>query len=245
MSVAELASLPGVSTAGRVARARARARRAAERVLIQGAEQVLPVREDLRDLLPDGGLRRGSTVLVRGSTSLLFALLAEATAAGSWAAAVGLPHLGLVAAGELGVEIGRLALVPRPGAEFASVIAALLDGMDLVAVVPGGTAAPVARRLSARARYRGAVLLSLGPWPGAELELEYETGQWTGLDAGAGRLRSRQAGIRVTSRQTAHRPRFAELMLPEPEDAVPGRVAFPEVPAPRTGHEAWAEEGVG
>jgi hypothetical protein len=221
----ELTALPGVGTASGMAVARARAR-------VTG--RVLPVRSELRDLLPDGGLRRGSTVAVRGSTSLLLALLAEATATGSWAAAVGMPDLGLVAAGELGVEVGRLALVPRPGAELAAVTAALLDGMDLVAVVPGGTASSVARRLSARARHRGAVLLSLGPWPGAELELGYETGEWTGLAAGAGHLRARQAGVRVTGRGSATRPRFAELMLPGPAEAT-GRRA----PAPRF---AWMAE---
>lgn len=225
VTATELAALPGVSTASGVAAARQRA---------QVTGRVLPVRPELRDLLPHGGLRRGSTVAVRGSASLLLALLAEATATGSWAAAVGMPNLGLVAAGELGVEVGRLALVPRPGAELASVTAALLDGMDLVAVAPGGTAPSVARRLSARARHRGAVLLSLGPWPGAELELGYETGQWTGLASGAGHLRARWAEIRIAGRGSAARPRFAELMLPGPAEATDRRA-----PAPRI---AWMVE---
>ncbi|NBH10575.1 hypothetical protein GTY80_45970, partial [Amycolatopsis sp. SID8362] len=67
-----------------------------------------------------------------GSTSLLLALLAPATAAGSWAAVVGLPSLGLAAAAEHGADLSRLALVPRPGAEFPAVVAALLDGVDVV-----------------------------------------------------------------------------------------------------------------
>jgi hypothetical protein len=238
----ELAALPGVSTASRVAVARDRA---------QVTERLLPVRPELRDLLPQGGLRRGGTVAVRGSTSLLLALLAEATATGSWAAVVGMPDLGLVAAGEFGVEVGRLALVPRPGAELASVTAALLDGMDLVAVVPGGTAPSVARRLSARARHRGAVLLSLGPWPGAELELGYETGQWTGLASGAGHLRARWAEIRIAGRGSAMRPRYAELMLPEATsrlgtgETAPGREVTTPAPPPAEPDLTWAEEGVG
>src|SRR2546422_1478023 len=65
--------------------------------------RVLPVRPELADLFPWGGLRRGSTVAVRGSTSLLLALLAESTVAGSWAAVVGMPNLGVVVAAELGV----------------------------------------------------------------------------------------------------------------------------------------------
>jgi hypothetical protein len=51
--------------------------------------RALPVLGGLASLLPWGGLRRGSTVVVRGSTTLLLALLAVATAEGSWAAARG------------------------------------------------------------------------------------------------------------------------------------------------------------
>src|SRR3954466_12656202 len=76
-------------------------------------EQVLPVLPALASLFPGGALRRGSLVAVDGGpavTSLALALLAEASAAGSWAAAVGLPSLGLAAAAELGVSLGRLVL---------------------------------------------------------------------------------------------------------------------------------------
>lgn len=205
----ELAALPGVRTADGMA---AEARRA------RVSGRMLPVREELRELLPAGGLRRGGTVAVRGSSSLLLALLAEATATGSWAAAVGMPDLGLAAARELGVEIARLALVPRPGAEFASVTAALIDGVDLVAVAPGSTSPSVARRLSARARHRGAVLLSLGSWPGAELELEVTGTRWQGLGGGAGHLSARWTDVRVTGRGAAARPRSAGLMLPWPAE---------------------------
>ena len=75
-----------------------------------------------RPLLPGGGLRRGATVSVTaaagvgGATSLALALVAEASRAGSWVAAVGLPSLGLVAADELGVALERLVLVAAPGA---------------------------------------------------------------------------------------------------------------------------------
>jgi hypothetical protein len=226
--VAKLAALPGVSTASGVAAAAAHA---------QATGRVLPVLPDLQTLLPAAGLRRGSTVSVRGSTSLLLALLAEATATGSWAAAVGMPNLGLAAAAELGVEVSRLALVPRPGAEFVSVAGALLDGMDLVAVAPGNTSPAVARRLSARARHRGAVLLSLGPWPGAEIDVSCESGHWTGLDSGHGRLRARRIEVRVAGRGSAARSRFVELMLPGPAGAVARCV-----PAPDLG---WVDEGVG
>jgi hypothetical protein len=202
--IARLAALPGVSTASGVAVAAEQAR---------AAGRVLPVLPDLRELLPTAGLRRGSTVVVRGSVSLLLALLAEATATGSWAAAVGMPDLGLVAAREIGVELSRFALVPRPGVEFAAVTAALLDGMDLVAVAAEAEPS-MARRLSARARHRGAVLLAVGSWPGAELELSCRTARWTGLESGAGYLREHQIEINAVGRGSAARPRRTLLTLP-------------------------------
>lgn len=77
--------------------------------------RVLPVRADLAALLPAGGLPRGTTIAVDGSTALLLTLLATATARGSWAAVVGMPSLGLLAASEIGVALCRLALVLAPG----------------------------------------------------------------------------------------------------------------------------------
>jgi hypothetical protein len=209
--VARLASLSGVNTASGVVAA-------AEHAQVMG--EVLPVLPELTDLFPAAGLRRGSTVAVHGSTSLLLALLAEATAGGSWAGVVGVPTLGLVAAAELGIEVSRLALVPRPGVECAAVTAALLDGMDLVAVGPGLVKPQVARRLSARARHRGAVLLSFGYWPGAELELQCEPGQWAGPEGGYGHLRNREAVVRTRGRGSAARPMLAELLLPGPAGTI-------------------------
>ncbi|MBW0119495.1 hypothetical protein I4J48_30055, partial [Pseudonocardia sp. KRD-169] len=75
--------------------------------------RVLPVSGPLARLLPAGGLRRGSAVSVLGgpgSTSLLLALVAEASAEGAWVGVVGRPELGLVAASEAGVRLDRLAL---------------------------------------------------------------------------------------------------------------------------------------
>jgi len=205
--VARLAALPGVSTASRVAAQ-------AERARVTG--KVLPVAPALAGLLPAAGLRRGSTVAVHGSTSLLLALLAEATTAGSWAAVVGMPSLGLAAAAEYGVDLGRVALVPRPGAELPAVVAALLDGVDLVAVHADTVQTAVARRLSARARHHGAVLLSFGAWPGADVELSCRLSAWSGLSGGYGHLSERRVQVRVHGRGAAARPVSADLHLPGP-----------------------------
>jgi hypothetical protein len=192
--------------------------------------RVLPVRAELAALLPFQGLRRGSTVVVRGSTTVLLALLAQATAEGSWAAVVGMPDLGLLAAAELGVTVSRLALVPRPGAEFGGVVAALLDGLDVVAVAteePGTRRRPgltsLARRLSARARHRESVLVSFGEWPGADLELTCAESNWSGLGKGHGHLTQRELTITVKGRGAATRPTSTRITLP----------AAPTQPTPR------------
>jgi hypothetical protein len=218
-----------VDAAHRLATARGLLRRmedraaAARPVVEPGADgRMLPVVVPLAALLPGGGLRRGTTVAVSGATgaiSLVLALLAEASATGAWAAVVGRPDLGLVAAAEAGIALERLALVPYPGADLVAVTAALLDGLDLVVVagrvMHGGDRA----RLAARARQRGAVLLPLGPWPGADLELACEHGRWRGVDAeegDLGRLTAREVRVQLRGRGVAPVGRTARLLLPGP-----------------------------
>lgn len=206
---------------------------------------VFPVLPELAGLLPRGGLPASGTVVVRNSVSLLLALLAAATAAGSWAAVVGMPELGIVAAAELGVAVHRLALVPSPGEHAPAVISALLDGMDLVAVggtvLTGSGTARVARQLSARARHRGAVLLPCdAAWPGADLQLASTTGEWSGIARGSGRLRERRVELVVSGRGAAFRVARVPLLLPGPH----GEVAAAE-PRPRTAGPATAPWLVG
>lgn len=188
-----------------------------ERLDIPGGRPPFPVAAPLLPLLPGGGLRPGTVVAVRGSTSLLLALLAAATAEGAWAAVIGVPDLGVLAAAEAGVAVHRLALVPAPGPESSPVAAALLDGMGLVALSGAGQLPSGARRsLAARARQRGSVLLPLGGWPGADVELDCRTDGWHGAEAGHGRLCSREVMVRATGRGAAAPPRTARLLLPGP-----------------------------
>ncbi len=178
-------------------------------------EQVLPVLPVLQCLLPGGVLRRGSTVAVVGSTSLALALAAAPSEAGSWCAAVGLPSLGLVAAAELGVSLERLALVGDPGESWPSVVAALLDALDVVVVrPPGPVRSSHVRRLAARARERGAVLVPVCSWEGADVCLGVTRSEWHGLGAGHGHLRSRRLDVTSRGRGTAARPRQAGVWLP-------------------------------
>ena len=174
----------------------------------------MPVPPALVPLLPEG-LRRGATTVVTGSTSLVFALLAHACAGGTWAAVVGQPTVGLLAAAQAGVSLDRLAVVPRPGVESPTVIAALLDGVGVVVVGPQVTlTAADRRRLSARARDRGSVLLSTTDWPGAGVVLAVERGRWTGVDAGEGRLRTHEIRVSRTGRGSAAVPQSLDLTLP-------------------------------
>lgn len=176
--------------------------------------RTVPAPAQLAPLLPWGGLRRGSVVSVTGATSLLLALLGAASAAGSWTAVIGRPDLGLLAAAEAGVAVERLALVPRPGPDVAAVTAAVLDGIEVVAVAGWQRITPAdARRLAARVRQRGAVLLPFGEWPGADVRLHGERLAWDGLGAGHGRLTSLRVTVRTTGRGAAARPRIAEVAL--------------------------------
>jgi len=160
----------------------------------------LPVPDELLPLLP-AGLRRGITVQVDGSTSVLLALLSEASRAGSWAAVVGAPSIGLLAVAQAGIDLSRLVLVPAPGAQAAPALAALLDGMDIVVVGPEVSLLRAdRRRLVARARERASVIVSLRPWEGAHMTLAAERTRWSGLGAGSGRLSSRELTVTRTDR---------------------------------------------
>ncbi|MCI0685770.1 MAG: hypothetical protein L0Y54_00830 [Sporichthyaceae bacterium] len=189
----------------------------------------LPLLQGLTGLIPEGGLRRGSTVAVEGTTSLALALLAGPAQAGSWCAVVGAPELGLLAAAEYGIALDRLALIPQPGQAWASVVAALVDAFDVVAIRPAGPVPPgLASRLTARLRKHGGVLVSLGPWEGADLRLTAVDERWDGLDQGHGRLRARQVRVRVGGRRgVAIAPRDEWVWLPAPGGGVapaPARV---------------------
>ncbi|MEV4482235.1 hypothetical protein AB0K04_17815 [Micromonospora coxensis] len=187
-----------------------------------GGHRMLPVAPELTGLLPNRGLRRGSTVAVSvgrprrsGGTSLVLALLAEASRAGSWCAVVGVPTFGVGAAAELGIALDRLALVPDPGPEWPTVVAALIDGVDVVVTaVPQTVSASVADRLAARARQRGCVLVPYGRWDGADVTLQVVRGAWEGLGAGRGRLRRREVTVSARGRGAAARPKEIKVWLP-------------------------------
>ena len=190
------------------------------------ADQTLPVLPALVGLFPNG-LRRGSTVGVSGSgaRSLAVALMVRAVATGSWVAVVGDPDLGLAAVAEQGLALERLVVVDQPDlAGWVAVVATLVGALDLVLVAPRHRiGVGDARRLAARCRERGSVLVHRGDgsWPARpDLSLAIERTTWMGPDGGYGRLRVRQARIVASGRGLPPAGRRVDLLLPGP-DGVP------------------------
>jgi hypothetical protein len=189
-----------------------------QRVGIRSAPP-LPVAAELEPLVP-GGLRRGSTVSVTGSISLLLALLGAASGRGAWCALVGFPRVSAEAAAEYGIDLRRLALVPAPGAGWTTAVGALLDAVDIVAARPppgAGLAPGDVRRLAARARSKDAVLMPYVTgtgWPGADVRLAVRGGTLSGIGTGTGRLRAREVEVTAAGRGAAARTRSARLWLP-------------------------------
>jgi RecA/RadA recombinase len=154
---------------------------------VRAGERRLTVADPLGALVPGGGLQRGATVAVAGvpgagSTTVALTLAAAATSAGEWAAVVD-PHgtLGARAAAAAGVELERCAVVRHvPADRWATVVAALLDGVALVvATMPMRVRASDARRLVAKARERASVLVAVGQWPvEAALRLDAHASAW-------------------------------------------------------------------
>ncbi len=175
----------------------------------------IPMLAPLDALLPSGGLPRGGIVSLQpdgnaaesggsdaGLTTLLFTLLAGPSK--PWSALVGFPDLGFAAAAELGVDLTRTVLIPQPGADVSQIVSVLVDGMDVIAVhAPNGPIGPPARQrvLASRLRQRGAVLVAVGPWPGADVSLTVSTLGWSGLGVGHGRLRDRELLVRLSGRR--------------------------------------------
>jgi hypothetical protein len=98
--------------------------------------RLMPTHPAIAKLLPGNGLQQGSTYSIDQSTTLLMALLAGPSAAGSWCGVVGVPEFGVEAAESFGIDLDRLVLVPRPGDQWLAVTAAVADVMSVVVTRP-------------------------------------------------------------------------------------------------------------
>ena len=213
-----------------------------------GASGPLPVLPALRELLPRG-LARGTVVAVAEFGLLCLALAAAASADGAWCGIAGLPEAGVLAAAGLGLDAGRILLVPDPGPAWPQVTASLLDGCDLVLLRPprpagasagrsagasagrsagasagrpagGQVPAQARRRLEATLRRGRGVLIVAGDWPGAQYRLRVVTQRWTGLGDGRGRLRACCAEITADGRGEAAMTRTRWLWLPGEDGSI-------------------------
>jgi hypothetical protein len=186
-----------------------------------GETGVFPVASALRDLLPRGGLARGSVVTVADSGLLCLAVIATASADGAWCAIAGMSEAGLVAGAGLGLNLDRTLLVPDTGANWPQVVASLLDGCELVLVRPPSRAsAQVRQRLEATLRRARGVLVVAGDWPGAQVRLRVTARGWTGLGDGFGRLRACCAEVIADGRGEAALAKARWLWLPAEDGTV-------------------------
>jgi len=181
----------------------------------------LPVLPALRELLPRGGLVRGSVVSVAEFGVLALALLAGASADRAWCGIAGVPEAGILAAAELGLDLERTLLVPDPGDAWPQVVASLLDGCEIVLVrPPGPPPAQVRQRLEAVLRRGRSVLLIAGGWPGVPVRLRVTARRWAGLGDGHGRLRACLAEVTADGRGEAAMPVTRWLWLPAEDRSV-------------------------
>jgi hypothetical protein len=194
--------------------------------VVLARDRAVPLEGALGDLIPGATVTRGSVLRVTGqpgagATTVGFELAAAVTALGEWAAAVDVDAtLGPLAAADVGVALERFAVVRRvPPARWATVVAALLDGVSLVlAEVPRGVGLGDARRLEARARERESVLVvaetrgatGRALWPGRAAHTLHATASaWD--DRGAGILEVRRLRVEAEGRGAGARPRTGEL----------------------------------
>lgn len=196
-------------------------------------QRTLPVPDPLAPMVPGGALMRGHVVVVRGvaEVSLALVLSAQATGTGSWLAVVEQPgvfELGPGAAAELGVVLDRTVLVAMPHsdtAQMGEVIAALIEGFDMVIIAADMPLAPeVVRRLQARLRSRGGVLVVVGGSGRWQPDLVLWSrpvgpqGGWEPL-GDIGRLHRRQVLVEVDARRRGATKRWT-VWLPTGEGSM-------------------------
>ncbi len=204
--------------------------------IVQASARTIPVAPALASLLPAGALQRGTVTVLAGTpgsgaTSLGVSLLAEASSAGHWCAAIGFEDPGVVAMAELGMDLRRAVFVPRVRGRWADAAAELLDGVELVLLSPPSRVSyGVARRLVGRVRERKVALIIVtdqaNRWPvPPEITMKIVESSWHGAGLGDGSLAARRAEIVVEHRGDDARAKRASIWLP----SVNGSVSLAEI----------------
>ena len=181
---------------------------------------------------------RGSGVLtLQGSTTVLLAALALRQGATGWCGVIGGDGLGWCAATEVGLDLNRVLTVPTSLLDDAStptVTAALLDGVDVLLI-----GAPVAerlhpqhrRRLLARARERGRLILTPARWEGVRI---LQAGPLA-PDTGTGNTPPAQDPVEAPGRPSAD-----GVVIPIGRGGSPSPVRAIEMPAGYLQRLTWA-----
>ncbi|MFN8051947.1 MAG: hypothetical protein U0Q22_10945 [Acidimicrobiales bacterium] len=222
------------------------------RPTVLSAERTLPVPGALQGVFPLGGLARGSRLSLRGTgaASICMATVAEASRSGSWVAVVGVGAWGWAAAARAGWALERsVFVVEPPTSQWGTVVAALVDAVDVVIVDPSHqVTAADARRLAARSRERGAVVVDVTlddgrrrfRWPTEpDLELTVESVSWSGLDVGHGSLSERVLRVSAVGRRGAARQRRVDAVMDARGSLTlrePGAASGPMTAAPAGRH---------
>lgn len=181
---------------------------------VLAAERVLPVPAMLTSLFPDGGIVCGRSIVCDGplSTTLAATLIAPSIVAGSWACLIDLPAIGVDALCEQGVPLERVVAVDGRPDRWVDLVSAAADGFDVIVTsIPGHLSRGALRRLTERLRRRGAVFVAIGaplaerpdtpaaparpptrrlPRQFGDTILTTVAPRWSGLDDGAGHLRT-------------------------------------------------------
>lgn len=152
------------------------------RARLQHARELLERRETdlgLRSggLFEVGGLSVTGPVLEidEGGGGLLrtaTALLSE----GGWVGFLCVSDLGWEAAEAMGMDLGRVLIVPEATGHEVEVAALLLDGVDLLCLGDLALSRGQERRLAAKARAQGATILTPRPWYGLSRRWEGRRG---------------------------------------------------------------------
>ncbi|RDI43564.1 hypothetical protein [Nocardia mexicana] len=155
-------------------------------------EGLLPVPPPLAEILPEGGLRRGTVMSYAGVAGPLAGIVAAVTASGGNVALSGVPQLNPHAVVEMSGDLNRMYFVPDPGDDHAEVLGVLVDGFDLVVAGARGLALPPsrARAIAARARASGCSVILTGGirWQGSGLRIVTRVVGYEGIERGCGRV---------------------------------------------------------
>lgn len=147
-----------------------------------------PVPHGLHSLFPYG-LRRGSTVGVRGSRLAGLLMVGLASSQGAWVACIGIPNMGWGMARLFGVDFERFIFIPGcTDPLLAQAISTAIDGFDVVLVGRQVILGSHEKRLLARRALSRQVLLIGEGWESRE-QVQGQLIAVEGVSAGNGHIR--------------------------------------------------------